>query len=316
MNSKNSSFSHDNDLIKLLNAFPDESWNWYELSRNPNLTLDYLIDNNQVIWNMISYNPNTTWDDMRNNDSRYNPAGMSSNPNITWEIIYNNPDEIWYWDKVLQNPNITWEIIKENPVLYNHLTSHYCRSITFEINPNITWQVIDENPEINWSYMYIFRTIKFENDTLFQNLKKGARYNVANISHNPNITWEMIRTNPILPYNVHWDWKILSSNPCITWEIISDNPHIDWNWSRVIENPNITWEIIQNNPNHMLKKFGKKVKWYLSKFSKNPNLTFEIVVNNPQIKWDYRLISINQFKKHPHLIERMREYHKKIMQMM
>ena len=41
----------DNELIKLLNTFPDKEWDWYALSRNPNIT-----------WNIVEANPNKPWD--------------------------------------------------------------------------------------------------------------------------------------------------------------------------------------------------------------------------------------------------------------
>ena len=31
-----------NELIKLLERFPDKNWDWYGLSKNPNVTMEYI----------------------------------------------------------------------------------------------------------------------------------------------------------------------------------------------------------------------------------------------------------------------------------
>ena len=65
---------YTNHLTMLLKLFPDEKWNYSGLSYNPNITLEYVIQN-----------PNIPWD--------YN--GLSCNPNITWEHVRDNPNIPW-----------------------------------------------------------------------------------------------------------------------------------------------------------------------------------------------------------------------------
>ena len=55
----------------------DKPWNWFDLSRNPNIT-----------WYIVKANPNKPWDWYE----------LSSNSNITWDIVISNPDKPWDWD--------------------------------------------------------------------------------------------------------------------------------------------------------------------------------------------------------------------------
>lgn len=53
-----------NDLIKLLEAFPNKNWEWFSLSSNPNITWEYIRQNLNKKWNwrQLSYNPNITFE--------------------------------------------------------------------------------------------------------------------------------------------------------------------------------------------------------------------------------------------------------------
>jgi hypothetical protein len=64
--------NENNDLLKLLELYPDKLWNYTCLSQNPNIT-----------WEMVRDNPDKSW-------SYYY---LSLNPNITWEIVRDNPDK-------------------------------------------------------------------------------------------------------------------------------------------------------------------------------------------------------------------------------
>ena len=71
-----------NHLLTLLKLFPDEEWNWYGISQNPNIT-----------WGIVFNNANKPW----------KWGGISRNPNITWSIITNNANKPWNWDGISMN---------------------------------------------------------------------------------------------------------------------------------------------------------------------------------------------------------------------
>ena len=85
---------------------PYEPWDYFNLSKNSNIT-----------WEIVQANPDKNWD--------YDNLGK--NPNITWEIVQANPDKPWDYNFLSQNPNITWNVIKSNPDKpwnYNVLSSN------------------------------------------------------------------------------------------------------------------------------------------------------------------------------------------------
>jgi hypothetical protein len=80
-------------LMALIEAYPGKPWNWFEISCNPNITMD-----------IIQANPDIPWD----------WHGISRNHNITMDIIQANPDKPWDWDGISRNPNLTMEFIQAN----------------------------------------------------------------------------------------------------------------------------------------------------------------------------------------------------------
>jgi len=68
--------------MDIIRENPDKSWNWFAISRNPNIT-----------WDIIRENPDKPW---------YWDA-ISRNPNITMDIIRENPDKPWDWKAISLN---------------------------------------------------------------------------------------------------------------------------------------------------------------------------------------------------------------------
>jgi hypothetical protein len=75
---------------------PDKLWNYYYLSKNPNITCK-----------IVQENPDKDWD----------YCNLSYNPNITWKIVQANPDKSWDYYYLSKNPNNAnlWEIVQANP---------------------------------------------------------------------------------------------------------------------------------------------------------------------------------------------------------
>lgn len=44
--------------VKLLNKFPDKPWNWEKISRNPNITIEYILANPDKPWDWDSISEN------------------------------------------------------------------------------------------------------------------------------------------------------------------------------------------------------------------------------------------------------------------
>jgi hypothetical protein len=73
---------------------PEHPWNWYEISRNPNITMEYIMQHPEHPWNWY---------------------GISRNPNLTMEYIMQHPEHPWNWNGISYNPNLTMEYIAQHP---------------------------------------------------------------------------------------------------------------------------------------------------------------------------------------------------------
>ena len=103
-----------NTLTYLLEKYPEKPWEWYSISRNPNITME-----------IIEKHPEKPWD----------WYWISQNPNITMEIIETYPEKPWNWRGISQNPNITMEIIEKyiDKIKFQRLSQN---KFTFE-NANV-----------------------------------------------------------------------------------------------------------------------------------------------------------------------------------
>ena len=131
---------------------PDKDWDWYELSKNPNIT-----------WEIVQQHPDKPW----------NWSALSRNPRVTtWEFVQKNPDNPWDWYELSSNPNITWEIIQQHP---DKPWNWYYLSC----NPNITWEFVQQNPDKPWNWHNLScNTFKFYHQYYMQNhlAKKAAKW--------------------------------------------------------------------------------------------------------------------------------------------
>ena len=122
------------DVIK---TDPNYGWEPMFLVRNPNITLDHILElfpgirlheddldnfseNKNITWDYVQAHPGVDW----------NYIDLSNNKNITWDIIKNTPD-LWYWSSITER--IPWEIIKSNPMYpWKYEFLHYNNSTTWK----------------------------------------------------------------------------------------------------------------------------------------------------------------------------------------
>ena len=76
-------------------------WSWSALSRNLNISMDTIINNDSLHWDWtaMSYNPNLTKDILvKYNDKKWNYKAISNNTCITLDIITLKDIDTWDWD--------------------------------------------------------------------------------------------------------------------------------------------------------------------------------------------------------------------------
>lgn len=256
----------------------------------------------------LSRNPNISWDFVCNHpEIEWSYQELSKNPNISLNIVKANPDKEWHYSLLVENISITWDDIqKDNRLLQ-------CSS-NFSKNPNITIDIIRKNPHIKWNYTDLSSnsSIKFEDIQL----AKDIPWQTYGIITNPNtpieyilslnehygpdmtmfyyifcennntITYDTICNNP----NQHWQPVYLAKNPCITLDIVkSDQKRFKNANGFLSQNPNITWDVLQNNPDY---------QWEPFYIVQNPNITFDLLLADPDKKYMESIhnITTNIFK--------------------
>ena len=131
-------FSHGpptNTLINLIKTFPNKSWNWERISRNSNINIQDILNNQELPWD---------WSQVSQKDS------------ITMKIIIDNPNIQWAWYYISEYANITMKDVLDNP------TKNW-RYMALSRNNNINMQDILDHPDKEWDWNYISRK-SFIND--------------------------------------------------------------------------------------------------------------------------------------------------------
>lgn len=245
-----------NILTQVLRIFPRNAWDIQSLSRNPNITWDFVKENlssSKALtwdWRGLSCNPAITWENVLSEPNiPWDWVGLSSNPNITWEIVRTNPGYAWDWGKLSANPSVVnTEILEKYPGYpWNWRFVSY--------NPNLTLDFIEKHLDYAWAWGAIAKNGRIV-DFDYVKSHPEIKWNWKSLSHNPNVTLEIIQQN----LDKKWDWEYLPQNPGLTLKDIQStaedsdaecyaesNPNFPWNWINAIDNPNITWEMVKEN---------------------------------------------------------------------
>ena len=91
------------------------SWDMYKLSTQ--IPLEFIQNHPELKWEFggVSRNPNLTWEFvMANLDKRWDWKALSRSPIVTMEIIDSSPNIPWNWGEVSSNPNLTWDYVINN----------------------------------------------------------------------------------------------------------------------------------------------------------------------------------------------------------
>lgn len=262
------------------------TWNWVDLSQNPNMT-----------WEFIENNPNFAW----------NWASVCLNPCITPDIIRNNPGYAWHFSLLSRNPSMTREFVeemKDRADPWGNWDSHgllmnpsVSSSVEIEnnpnshcviYNPNVTWASVKNNKYItdNISCYILSTNPGMKLDNILYNPGPFFLWDWDGLSTNPNITWEFVKQTTHRP----WNYNKLSANPAITWENVCETPEREWSFSMLSTNPNIPCDMLQTDP-----RFSKHGMRYA-----NPNITLKLIrawVKKYEIDWVW--LSYNKFLRDP-----------------
>jgi hypothetical protein len=165
---------------------PELKWNWFFVSKNPNLAFRHILANKEKNWDW-SY--------------------LSRSKKITLKDFLEHPELPWDWDFVSMNPNITLKDVLEHPELpldKVHMSTH--RKENFESffleekdpkndtiknrlkNPELLWELdyqdickdpnlelkdVLKQPELEWQWDVLAQNKFLHDDTVYKNKIKN-----------------------------------------------------------------------------------------------------------------------------------------------
>lgn len=287
----------ENDLTKLLLAFPNENWDFDELAANRNIKLNFIYNTRKDSQIEDEFaDMFDTWRELRSH--------VKKDKQITKKYCNSGIKYSWALESVGANSDITPDFF---PMFLTDYSAEYLSR-----NPNLTMEFYMDNIEFDFDHHKVFENpamtihdiIEFSKRKFDDIIDEDELWYYA--SSKPSVTWEMVLANPDLP----WHFKSLPACPSITLDIIRANPQYEWDMEEYSANPNVTIEEVLANPdidwNYDLLSMNAGIKiediiahpelpWNHRWVSENPNLTYEIIIANPQIQWDFVGLSRNTF---------------------
>lgn len=307
-------------LLNILQAFSDKDWNWYEISGNPCITIDYIIAFPNVEWDWfrilcnLDINLNELikiWKKQIKNNSTIFSKNINSlvisnimnsyDKSKLIELKYSRgifdlisifPDKEWNWTEISWIIDVPLDIIKNNilkdwnwyGLSWNSstITLEFIDSLYTITNHDLVEHI---HKLIDWrglSYILDFT----KEQVLFTNGELTRKWDFDCLSSNESITF-----NFIISHDFEWNWLEISGR--INMEIIDASLHLDFNypWERcgLSENPNITIEFIETYFSDS-RLIGH---WNWEKLSNNPIIDIEFVKRHIDKDWDWIALSSN-----------------------
>lgn len=136
----------------IVQRYHDKPWRWSELSKNPNITIDFVLAYLNKPWDWFELSKNIRIDVVAKNPNLpWSWIGLSCNSTITIQFLIAHMNKPWNWCKVSSNPNITMEYVLAYPSY--HGTG--MNSAPIQILQWILCEHIPQNAGIVWPFMLI-----------------------------------------------------------------------------------------------------------------------------------------------------------------
>lgn len=307
-----------NQLIQLLELFPDQKWRWDGVSSNPNITMEWITEHPENPWCLLSLssNPSLTMDfflDFLLTRIELNAAyGLST---WCWKYLSKNPGlkiaEImmlmqldkpekykWDWKFISRRGDVTMEMMfptnRGNNIDADKMIEWDYKEAS--INPNLTSQIVLRYPELwDWGAIVVNQAVEPTREIINHPQYKLKERDFV-LSRHPLLSFPLVleyfnldkcADGTDATYFKSDDcWKSLSRNIAITIETIIAHPKLPWNWTSVCMNRNLTVA-------HILGGLldGKLID--TKQLSSHPNLTVEFILSEKEKYCDWTILSIN-----------------------
>jgi len=214
-----------NGVVKLsdVTANPNKPWSYRQLSRNPNLTIEFVVANpgRSWDWHRISYHNNITLDDVR------------SHPQLPWSYFGLSKNKTLTFDYVVQDLRTEADIVAlvdtnlfTVPIADTHAVAGAADNhVAAEATHTATIEAVMVNANSSWNRYWISRSVNLSNLTDLSEYEDWL-IDWSGISSNPTITTELI-----LKYRDQLSWYELSCNPALDLNfVINYHDKLPWNW--------------------------------------------------------------------------------------
>lgn len=251
-------------------------FDWTSLTKNPNVSVEFIENNKHYPWNLNV---------------------LTNNKTLTLDLVKREPGISWDWFIVSSMPNITWEMIMENKTLpWNWFGISY--------NPNLDIKYLEENKNSSkWDWFGLGKNPAVPLSFIERNIDK---FYFETVSDHPHLTIKFIRKY----IKKNWNWFELTKNPAITLEMITNNPDLPWKLDMLSFNPNVTKEFVFENKNKINWYFksltkNKNIKLEDVLTNKefyspimNPNITLSYIRKNKDALFTLSGISRNNLNEY------------------
>jgi len=263
-----------NHLKTLVYMYPNHPWDWYNMSKNPNLDHEMYAKNMDKQWSRYNLLGNSSFKvDIGCLSGKKDISIMSRNKGIEWDTVQDHINEDWNWFDLSRVININFKILIHQRVLTKKLN---WKGLSY--NEHINGKIVEFFDDKPWDWDGLSINDKITFNTVIKLKRKPWNWQL--LSQNPGITNEIIKDN----LDMNWDWHELSRNKNISIEIILNNINQSWDWRLLSRNSNITFADVFKHP---------QLKWDWSSLSQNPNITISIVLDNLDKPWDWTMLSYN-----------------------
>ena len=301
-------------------------WDYYFLSKNLNITEEFILKYSYKKWN-INY--------LIKNNKITNFKALSKFKYIDEDVIYEYPNKPWDWEWLIENTDIKVERYIPLNLIKKYLYKWDYWDLSF--NPNIIEDIILKHPNKSWNIEYLIKNNKITDFNILSKFKYIDEYDIKKYPDKP-WDWEWLIKNTninveyYIPFNLTEKYKNkqnyyqeLSKNSSFTEKFILKYPYQQWDIDYLIKNNKITdfntlskfkninqniikkypnkpwdWEWLLENTNiyveeyislNLIKKYP--YKWNYYRLSYNPNLTEEFILKYLNKYWNIEYLLKN-----------------------
>ena len=302
-------------------------WDYHELSKNPNLTEEFIMKYPHQDWYIRYLIKNNKITDFK---------ALSRFKEMQMDIISEYPSKQWDWKWLIKYT----DIMVERFIPFNLIEKYYYKwnYHALSYNPNLTKEFILKYPYQFWDKnclskyninnfpekgivknkcILINDDLKkiFNNENISHFIKSFYHVNTEQIKYSFTIEeYELIIKNTyggkvekyiqldlIKKYKYKWDYQLLSKNPNLTEKFILKHPAKEWNIKYLINNNKITDFNALSKFNYLyssiIRKYPNK-PWDWEWIIENTNINIEDcipfdLIEKYKDKWDYYFLSRN-----------------------